>query len=194
MRKFACFLVLALLLVPFTMAMADDSESSPFIVGVWKLVSDTTGTAIIDTEFRFLNPTNLTTVIEYAFFEEDGTFCGCDRDSFEPNKTVVYTALAEKADNLMNCKGTNGALKSIVFLQKGEKIFLDGAIQTGFQTHVFGNVVTTNDITTGSIMTEAGMKAVPITRVTREEIEKIHGQCVKFLGPLQAATPKKPGK
>ncbi len=167
--------------------------SSPYIVGVWKFIPNS-GSPSVDTEFRFINPTKLTVTLEYAFFELDGTFCGCDRDEFQPNKTTIYTmadeaALAPPLPNgppVFSCKGTSGALKSIVFLSRGQQIFLDEASQVGFQTHVFGDVVESdNSFLQGKVMTEAGMQPVPVNEETREEIRKIHEQCVTVNGPLQ---------
>jgi hypothetical protein len=166
--------------------------SSPYIVGTWKFVPNGTQSPSIDTEFRFINPTNLTVTLEYAFFELDGTFCGCDRDEFAPNKTTVYTMLAELllpapitgGPPVFSCKGTSGALKSIVFLHEGQRISLDGASQVGFQTHAFGDIVESDTSFQGKVMTEAGMQSVPIDDQTREEIRKIHEACVTVNGPL----------
>jgi len=121
-------LCLVVVLAAFSSSTANDeissgAESSPFIVGAWKLVCSTSPcptpvtSPVVDTEFRFINPTQLTATLEYAFFENDGTFCGCDRDTFTPNKTTVYTASGERnsSPSLMTCKGSSGALKSIVF-------------------------------------------------------------------------------
>ncbi len=167
-------------------------KASPFIVGSWKFVPNGTGTPNVDTEFRFINPTPLTATLEYAFFELDGTFCGCDRDQFQPNKTTIYTMLAESllppplsnGPAVFSCKGTSGALKSIVFFNKGQEIFLGQASQVGFQTHAFGNLVETDTSLQGSVMTEATMAPVPLDDATRDEIRHIHNQCVTVNGPL----------
>lgn len=170
------------------------SESSPLIIGEWKLVCNTSpcptpvSNPIVDTEFRFVNPTRLNATLEYAFFENDGTFCGCDRDTFTPNKTTVYTVSGERNSNpsLMTCKGNSGALKSIVFAKhEGDKILIDGATQTGFQTHLFRNITMAADGSTfyADTMAEAGMKGVAITDQTLAEITAIHRACVNFLGP-----------
>ncbi len=94
MKKVLVGICLLVLLIPFASAMADEelsfilggSEASPYIVGAWKLVCDPAVTIscspILDTEFRFINPTPLTATLEYAFFENNGMFCGCDRDTF----------------------------------------------------------------------------------------------------------------
>jgi hypothetical protein len=166
--------------------------SSPYIVGTWKFIPNG-ATPSVDTEVRFINPTNLTVTLEYAFFELDGTFCGCDRDVFEPNKTTIYTMADELAlgsplpggPAVFSCKGNSGALKSIVFLSRGQQIFLDEASQVGFTTHVFGDIIEgDNSFLQGRVMTEAGMQPVPINEETREEIRKIHEQCVTVNGPL----------
>ncbi len=169
-----------------------DRASTPFIVGTWKFVPNGSGTPSVDTEFRFINPTRLTTTLEYAFYELDGTFCGCDRDQFDPNKTTIYTMLAESllppplpnGPPVFSCKGTSGALKSIVFRTRGQDISLDEASQVGFQTHAFGNLVETDTSLQGAVMTEATMAPVLINQATREEIRKIHEQCVSVNGPV----------
>ncbi len=196
---FAALLASALVAGP---ALAGENEherdhergqaATPFIVGVWKFVPNGTGTPSVDTEFRFINPTKLTVTLEYAFFELDGTFCGCDRDEFEPNKTTVYTMLdelllpppIENGPAVFSCKGTSGALKSIVFMNQGQQIFLDQASQVGFYTHAFGDIVETDTTFQGKVMTETDMVPVPISDVTRAEIRKIHEQCVTVNGPL----------
>lgn len=185
-----------------TPALADGSsggkEASPYVVGAWKFVPPTsTGQApAADTEFRFINPTNLTATLEYAFFENDGTFCGCDRDDFPPNKTTIYTMLQELqlgpampgGPSVFSCKGTSGALKSIVFLHSGQDISLGEASQVGFQTHALGDIVEPDQnfvtLFQGKIMTEAALQPVPIDDATRAEIAKIHEQCVTVNGPL----------
>jgi hypothetical protein len=155
--------------------------SQIFTVGAWKLVCDDAAcqNPIVDTKFRFINPTTLNVTLEYAFFENDGTFCGCDRDSLAPNKTTVYTASGERnsSPSLMQCKGSSGALKSIVFANhEGNKISINGATQTGFQAHLLGNITTTADGMTSyaNTMGEAGMKGIAITPDTLAEIRAIH--------------------
>lgn len=169
-------------------------ESSPLIVGAWKLVCNTSpcpttvSNPVVDTEFRFINPTKVTATLEYAFFENDGTFCGCDRDTFTPNKTTVYTVSGERASNLMTCNGNSGALKSIVFVDRDADAF-NGATQTGFLTHLFGSITTAQDGSTSyaNTMAEAGMKGITITPQTLAEIKAIHQACVNFpgVGPLK---------
>lgn len=169
-------------------------ESSPFIVGAWKFAQQADGTITADTEFRFINPTDVTLNLEYAFFEADtGKICGCDSDQLAPNQTTIYTVKEEKDENFFRCVGKSGALKSIVFLTrngKKDKIFLDDATHTGFQTHVFaspnGPVVERDpndptDFLTGGTMTEAGMKGITINKATIEDIELLHRRCPEFL-------------
>jgi hypothetical protein len=199
MKKTLVGICLLVVLIPFSSLTADDestrgAESSPFTVGAWKLVCNDVAcqNPILDTEFRFINPTPLTLTLEYAFFENDGTFCGCDRDTLAPNKTTVYTASGERnsSPSLMQCKGNSGALKSIVFANhEGNKISINGATQTGFQTHLFRNITTAADGMTSyaDTMGEAGMKGIAITSDTLAEVRAIHQACVNFppVGPLK---------
>jgi hypothetical protein len=170
------------------------ADSSPFIVGVWKFVIAANNTPAVDTEFRFINPTTETVTLEYAFFEADGTFCGCDRDDFPPNKTTEYTMLDEtqlapplpNGPPVFSCKGASGALKSIVFKSRGQQIFLDDAAQVGFQTHAFGGIMegSQSPLFTGTVMTEAPLQGIALTESTRNEIRAIHQQCITVNGPL----------
>jgi hypothetical protein len=173
------------------------ADSSPFVVGVWKFVPKPNSddpVPTIDTEFRFINPTTNSVTLEYAFFELDGTFCGCDRDDFPPNKTTEYTILDESllppplpdGSRVFFCKGTSGALKSIVFKNKGQHIFVDDAFQVGFQLHAFGGISEGDQFAflIGKVMTEAPLQGIALTESTREEIRSIHEQCVTVNGPL----------
>jgi hypothetical protein len=173
----------------------DDHEQgreSPFIVGTWRFVPGSP-TPSVDTEFRFINPTPLKLTLEYAFFELDGTFCGCDRDDFKPNQTTVYTMLAESqlspplpgGPAVFTCKGTSGALKSIVFQTEGDRLILRGATQVGFQLKAFGELVETDTTLQGRVMTESTMASVPLDAAAREEIRRIHALCVTVNGPAQ---------
>ena len=90
----------------------------------------------------------------------------------------------------MFCKGNSGALKSIVFAgHDGDEILIKGATQTGFLTHLFGNITTAADGSTSyaNSMAEAGMKGIAITPGTLAEIKAIHQACVNFpgVGPLK---------
>jgi hypothetical protein len=171
------------------------ADSSPFVVGSWKFVNGPDGgTPSIDTEFRFINPTPETLTLEYAFFEPDGTFCGCDRDDFPPNKTTEYTMLDEKrlqppmdgGPPVFSCNSPSGALKSIVFKNNGQHIFLDDATQVGFQTHAFGGIVEgdAGAFLSGTAMTEAPLQGIGLTDATENEIRAIHQQCITVNGPL----------
>jgi hypothetical protein len=181
---------------------ASQGPSSPFIAGVWKFIPTNGGAPAADTEFRFVNTTNETVKLEYAFFEADGTFCGCDRDTLVPNKTTTYTVLGEAQTASpgpnpppsipfqFSCHGTSGALQAFVFKNHGAHIFLDDTTQVGFQTHAFGGIVETPDnmgnfnFLTGNVMTEATMGPITISDSTRDDIRAIHEQCITVQGPL----------
>jgi hypothetical protein len=177
-------------------------ESSPYIVGAWKFSTDESGAPAVDTEARFINPTKLQLTLEYAFFNMDGSFCGCDRDDFPPNKSTVYTIFQEQnlvpampgGPPVFSCTDTNGALKTIVFLSDGDDIVLGDASLVGFQTTAFG-VDPNSDPTAaaggnlqGKVMTEAGMHAISLNDATRKEIERIHAQCVTVNGPVSGSS------
>ena len=137
----------------------------------------TTPVAIADSQFTFLNPTKASLVLEYAFFDTKGGFCGCDRDNLNPNGVTRYTMSAEAAGGMFACTGrslpvqTTGTLKAIVFKTKGKHIALEDALQVGFQMHFFQS----------GPVTEAGLKGISITEDTIEEIHQIHQKCVDFL-------------
>ena len=189
------------------------ADSSPFIAGVWKFIPGDAAKPMLDTEFRFINPTDLTVTLEYAFFEQNGTFCGCDRDQFTPNKTTVYTVLGESLvaspcsmpntpgcpavpdPNIppfqFSCKDKQGALRAIVFKNKAQRIFFDDATQVGFQTHAFREIQEFPDVPNnnfnlllGSSMTEAAMTGVAVSDSTRDEALVLHQQCVTVQGEL----------
>jgi hypothetical protein len=200
-------LAVAGLMGGFAATPAVAGEPSPYIVGVWKFIQKEKGKGRpveVDTEVRFINPTPETVILEYAFFELDGTFCGCDRDTFEANKTTIYTMADELAlgsaipggPPVFSCKGDSGALKSIVFEtatptqgQPGhEDVSLGLASQVGFTTHVFGDVNEdpVSHFLRGKVMTEAGMQPIPVfgdmTTGTKAEIQAIHDLCVTVNG------------
>ena len=124
--------------IPLAPAVAQDS--SPFVVGHWRLndsFSDFKPGPPIRTEntdFVFVNPTSLTLTLEYAFFAPDGTFCGCDRDTLQPNGRTRYTMLGEQQANIFSTKlcptQTDGVLKSIVFTS-ADQIGKGDAVQAG---------------------------------------------------------------
>ncbi len=172
MRKVLFLAAVLATFIPFTFAMA--SEASPYIMGEWFVADKFEDIQVVtdDTVFSFLNPTPLHLVLEYAFFQEDGTFCGCDIDELDPNGLVRYTMSGEKRDGFLACPdatATHGTMKSIVLVQKGRFLFLDDALQIGFQIHLYPGG-----------RTEAGMKAIPVTHNTFEEIVKIHYSCKNF--------------
>jgi hypothetical protein len=179
-------LILALVLavfIPVASAMAQDS--SPYVVGHWNLNDSfqdfTGGTSITtdNTDITFLNPTDLTLTLEYAFFAApDGTFCGCDRDTLKPNGRTRYTMLAEKQGGQFSttlCSTqTEGELKSIVFISEdkdADSIVVGDALQAGTQIHIFG-----------SNRSESNLQGVTINRTTVREMNKIHTLCKKFIG------------
>ena len=170
-------------LLPLASAIAQDS--SPYVVGHWRLndsFQDFTGGAPIttdNTDFVFLNPTGLTLTLEYAFFAApDGTFCGCDRDTLQPNGRTRYTMLGEKAGGLFStalCPAqTEGALKSIVFTSAGSSgIVVGDALQAGVQIHIFGSGP--------GQRSESNLQGVTIKATTTAEMNSIHLACARFL-------------
>lgn len=194
-----CFLVA---LVPLALATGDKDEqepvitgadASPYLIGHWSLddsFSDFTGGSDIKTpnsEFIFLNPTALTLTLEYAFFSnqsEDnkvGMFCGCDRDTLKANGRVRYTMLGESQlspptfdRKLCASPHNEGTMKTIVFVREDShhNVILGGALQTGYQIDLFPGG-----------RTQSSLLAVPVGKVTREEIQSIHKACNGFLGP-----------
>jgi hypothetical protein len=190
-------LILALVLagiIPLTSAIAQDS--SPYVVGHWNLGDSfqdfTGGTALTtdNTDFTFLNPTDLTLTLEYAFFAEDPTttpasavFCGCDRDTLPPNGRTRYTMLGEQQGTQFStstCKTskgtalTEGELKSIVFISEDkdkDSIVIGDALQAGTQIHILG-----------SNRSESNLQGVTINRTTVREMNKIHKACKNFIG------------
>src|SRR6266850_6425262 len=135
-------------LIPVRLATAGDS--SPYLVGHWSLndrfVEFSGATPIVtdNTEFIFLNPTPLTLTLEYTFFDSGGAFCGCDRDTLEPNGRTLYTMIGEEHGgqfSKMLCPTqTEGVMKTIVYSKKGSdgKVVIGDALQAGFQIDFFG--------------------------------------------------------
>ena len=161
------------------------SDSSPYVVGHWRLNDSfqdfTPGAPITtdNTDFVFLNPTNLTLTLEYAFFAPDGTFCGCDRDTLNPNGRSRYTMLGEQQGGMFSttlCPAqTEGVLKSIVFTKVVDKSKIDvgDALQAGVQIHIFGST---------QKRSESNLQGVTVNDATRQEMNQIHQQCVGFIG------------
>ena len=179
-------LILALVLVGLIfVASARAQDSSPYVVGHWNLSDSfhdfTGGTAITtdNTDFTFLNPTDLTLTLEYAFFAApDGKFCGCDRDTLQPNGRTRYTMLAEKQgaqfSTTLCSTQTEGELKSIVFTgidKDKDAIDIGDAVQGGVQIHIFGGN-----------RSESNMQGVTINRTTVREMNEIHTKCMAFIG------------
>ena len=171
-------------------------DSSPYVVGQWKLndVFPNPSRPTIEpgpppiipivtdnTEFDFQNPTNLTLQLETAFFDEQGTFCGCDRRVLKPNGTVRYTMRGEEQAQLLSrtyCPTqTDGMMKAIVFQARGKHCCHGDEVLTGLQIHTY--------INSGlQYRTETGLQKVRINNAILKEIKEIHQQCVEFLGPV----------
>lgn len=169
---------------------ATAADSSPYLVGHWKLndsFADFGGPppapiVTSNTVFVFLNPTPLTLTLEYAFFDSDGAFCGCDRDTLKPNGRTRYTMLAEQMGGQFStalCHGTptnpqtDGVMKTIVFTKaKGDdgEVEIGDAVQAGYQVDIFP-----------AGRTESDLKAVGLNDQTEAEIQKIHQLCSKFI-------------
>jgi hypothetical protein len=175
MKRLLILVSTVAILIPIASAMAQDT--SPYVVGDWRLNDSTTAVTTANTEFIFVNPTDLTLTLEYAFFGPDGTFCGCDRDTLKPNGRTRYTMADEVSGKQFSttlCPSqTEGELKSIVFVAESKKgIVLGGAAQGGIQIHIFSNPVG---------IAESNLQGVEINGTTTREINGIHQQCKKFI-------------
>ncbi len=165
------------------LASANAQDSSPYVVGHWRLNDSfqdfKPGAPITtdNTDIIFLNPTDLTLTLEYAFFAPDGTFCGCDRDMLSRNGRTRYTMLAEKQGGQFSTTlcptQTEGVLKSIVFTS-ADKIGMGDALQAGVQIHIFGSAP--------GQRSESNLQGVTINPTTLQEMKNIHKQCVGFIG------------
>ncbi len=184
MKKAVIVLALVMVFIPFGFVLAQ--ESSPYLMGEWFLKDNfkdgTTQVGMKDTQFTFLNPTPNSLTLEYAFFDEDGGFCGCDVDCLSPNGVVRYTMSGEQNGGQFVCTGkknaaalkTHGSMKTIVF-RPGSAPVDPQALQIGFQIHF---------LSTGS-RSESGLKGIsfiPGTTVIQDEMAAIHNACVKFCG------------
>ncbi len=182
MKKAVILLALVMVFIPFGFVLAQ--ESSPYLMGEWFLKDNfkdgTTQVGMKDTQFTFLNPTPNSLTLEYAFFDEDGGFCGCDVDCLSPNGVVRYTMSGEQDGGQFVCTGkkgalplrTHGAMKTIVF-RPGFAPVDPQALQIGFQIHF---------LSSGS-RSESGLKGIsfiPDTTVIQDEMATIHNACVKF--------------
>ena len=133
-----------------------------------------------NTDFVFLNPTDLTLTLEYAFFAAPvGTFCGCDRDTLSPNGRTRYTMLGEKQGGQFSTRlcptQTEGALKAIVFTSPPgtSPIVVGDALQAGVQIHIFGSAP--------GQRSESNLQGVTINPTTTREMNAIHTACVAFI-------------
>jgi hypothetical protein len=181
---------------------AKAQDTSPYLVGQWKLndvfadfaaASDISPIATRNTEFVFLNPSNRTLTLEYAFFATDDAttgkptiFCGCDRDTLNPNGRVRYTMQGEKEGGQFSTKlcptQTDGVMKTIVFTRtdsRGNPV-TDDALQAGYQIdvaepHTFGYRHTPAERTSSPLL------AVDVDDDMRAEINAIHAACDKFI-------------
>jgi hypothetical protein len=171
-------------ILAFAQGLAAAQNSSPYVVGQWNLQDrfkdfkgeDSSPIITKNSAFTFLNPTPLTLTLEYAFFASDGTFCGCDRDTLNPNGRTRYTMLAEQQGGQFSTKlcptQTDGTLKSIVFVPAASPSFgTDGALQAGLEIHIGGGQ-----------RSESDLNAVPVTPTTISEMSSIHAQCIGFIG------------
>ena len=133
-----------------------------------------------NTDFVFLNPTHLTLTLEYAFFAApDGTFCGCDRDTLQPNGRTRYTMLGEKQGGQFSTRlcptQTEGTLKAIVFTSPPvvSPIVVGDALQAGIQIHIYGSAP--------GQRSESNLQGVTVTNVTTVEMNAIHTACLSFI-------------
>jgi hypothetical protein len=169
--------VVSMLAVAIPLASALAQDSSPYVVGDWRFNDSTTAVTTVNSEFIFVNPTDLTLTLEYAFFAPDGTFCGCDRDTLKPNGRTRYTMADEVSGGQFSttlCPSqTEGELKSIVFVSEDKKgIVLGDAAQGGIQIHIFSNPAD---------KAESNLQGIAINQTTTREINAIHQQCKKFI-------------
>ena len=176
MKKVLILMALVMVFIPFSFVRAQ--ESSPYLVGEWFLEDSfkdgATQIVTKDTQFTFLNPTPNSLNLEYAFFDEEGGFCGCDVDCLNPNGVVRYTMSGEKKGGQFVCTGkkgklpkkTHGSMKTIVFRPISTPIDPE-ALQIGFQTQL---------LSSGN-RTESGLKAIPVIEA---EITAIHDACTVF--------------
>src|SRR6516162_441907 len=96
----------------------------------------------------FLNPTNITLTLEYAFYTTNDTtkavtFCGCDRDTLTANGRTRYTMQGEleggQFSNKLCPSQTDGDLKTIVFTgTENGNVVIGNALEAGYQIDVIG--------------------------------------------------------
>ncbi len=165
------------------------TPNTPYVVGEWFLNNVSTDTPPVitkDTQFIFLNPSSHQEFNEYAFFDQDGNFCGCDRDVKAPNARIRYTMSDEAAGGQFVCTGkvpgfpkaSEGTMKSIAFRVNSDlSIDFLNATQAGHQVHFKvsqrGEGPSSN--------TESDLIPVPVVSgSTVDEINDIHDACVDF--------------
>jgi hypothetical protein len=194
-------LVGALLVTANPIATASAGDSSPYLIGHWKLhdvFSDFKALgfaplATPNTEFVFLNPTNLTLTLEYAFYTTNDTtkavtFCGCDRDTLSPNGRTRYTMQGEleggQFSNKLCPTQTDGDLKTIVFTgtDTSGNVVIGDALEAGYQVDVLGLPFASTTEIGLPLRTEADLLAVGLNASTRADIRAIHKACVGFIG------------
>jgi hypothetical protein len=190
MKRTLVLVAILTLLVPCGFAGAETllTPNTPYVVGEWFLnntSADTPPVTTQDTQFIFLNPSSHQEFNEYAFFDQDGNFCGCDRDVKTPNARIRYTMSDEAAGGQFACTGkvagfpkaTEGTMKSITFRVNSDlSIDFLGATQAGHQVHFFVKEQGVG----GPNNTESDLIPVPVTHATSTEINHIHAACVDF--------------
>jgi hypothetical protein len=175
--------------------VATAQNSSPYVIGSWSLDDQFSdfkppGSKIKtdNTEFVFLNPTNLVLTLEYAFFGVNSsgiTFCGCDRDTLKANGRVRYTMLGEKQGGQFSTQlcptQTNGTMKSIVFpnTNSGPTSPPGDELQAGYQIDFFDG----NGRTVAPLLAVSIFNGTTINAAVSAEITAVHNACVTFLGP-----------
>ena len=190
-------LVGALFAAASPIATASAGDSSPYLIGHWKLhdvFSDFKALgfaqlATPNTEFVFLNPTNITLTLEYAFYTTNDTtkavtFCGCDRDTLTANGRTRYTMQGEleggQFSNKLCPSQTDGDLKTIVFTgTENGNVVIGNALEAGYQIDVIGLPKAEISL---PLRTETSLLAVDLNASTRAEIQAIHKACVGFIG------------
>src|SRR5258708_16989606 len=168
MKRLSILVSMLAVMIPLTSALAQDS--SPYVVGDWRFNDSGTAITTANTEFIFVNPTDLTLTLEYAFFAADGTFCGCDRDTLKPNGRTRYTMAEEVSGGQFSttlCPSqTEGELKSIVFVSEDKKVIVLGdASQGGIQIDIFSNP---------AHKPESNLQAVHINKNTTLQVNENH--------------------
>lgn len=190
MKKGCMIVLMVMALVTPLSALAADT----YLIGEWSLIDSFAGPinpiVTTDTVMTFINPTNQLNVLEFAFYDDSGGFCGCDRAIPAPN-AVTRTSMSEAnntggfvctvtAGNLR----THGAVKAIVFqrVNSAGKIVPGPASAVGFQTHI-----------NPAGRTASTMVAVPVTgSAMNAEVNAIHDQCDAFCNAHPGVCPALP--